>query len=109
MRYALEQLADVPDLTIYGPDNRLGVIAFNLGKHHAYDVGSFLDNYGIAVRTGHHCSNAADGATITFPRCAGRRLQCITPMKKWIAGNGASKRIHHFTGANREALHGATG
>lgn len=52
MRYALEQLADVPDLTIYGPDNRLGVIAFNLGKHHAYDVGSFLDNYGIAVRTG---------------------------------------------------------
>ncbi|MCC3870520.1 aminotransferase class V-fold PLP-dependent enzyme, partial [Terrisporobacter mayombei] len=36
--------------------NRLGVIAFNLGKHHAYDVGSFLDNYGIAVRTGHHCA-----------------------------------------------------
>ncbi|WP_249941041.1 aminotransferase class V-fold PLP-dependent enzyme, partial [Escherichia coli] len=32
------------------------VIAFNLGKHHAYDVGSFLDNYGIAVRTGHHCA-----------------------------------------------------
>ena len=28
----------------------------NLGKHHAYDVGSFLDNYGIAVRTGHHCA-----------------------------------------------------
>lgn len=36
--------------------DRLGVIAFNLGKHHAYDVGSFLDNYGIAVRTGHHCA-----------------------------------------------------
>ena len=35
---------------------RLGVIAFNLGKHHAYDVGSFLDNYGVAVRTGHHCA-----------------------------------------------------
>ena len=56
MRYALEQLADVPDLTLYGPDNRLGVIAFNLGKHHPFDVGSFLDNYGIAVRTGHHCA-----------------------------------------------------
>lgn len=84
MRYALEQLADVPDLTIYGPDNRLGVIAFNLGKHHAYDVGSFLDNYGIAVRTGHHCAMPLM-AFITFPRCAGRRLQCITPMKKWIA------------------------
>ncbi|EAA5958990.1 cysteine desulfurase SufS [Salmonella enterica] len=56
MRYALEQLAQVPDITLYGSAQRLGVIAFNLGKHHAYDVGSFLDNYGIAVRTGHHCA-----------------------------------------------------
>ena len=56
MRYALNELADVPDLTLYGPQDRLGVIAFNLGKHHAYDVGSFLDNYGVAVRTGHHCA-----------------------------------------------------
>ncbi|EPU4905125.1 aminotransferase class V-fold PLP-dependent enzyme [Klebsiella pneumoniae] len=39
-----------------GPAQRKGVIAFNLGQHHAYDVGSFLDNYGIAVRTGHHCA-----------------------------------------------------
>lgn len=56
MRYALNALANVPDLTLYGPASRLGVIAFNLGQHHAYDVGSFLDNYGIAVRTGHHCA-----------------------------------------------------
>lgn len=56
MRYALEQLAQVPDITLYGLAQRLGVIAFNLGKHHAYDVGSFLDNYGMAVRTGHHCA-----------------------------------------------------
>lgn len=56
MHYALAELATVPDITLYGPQNRLGVIAFNLGKHHAYDVGSFLDNYGIAVRTGHHCA-----------------------------------------------------
>lgn len=56
MHYALNALATVPELTLYGPAERLGVIAFNLGKHHAYDVGSFLDNYGIAVRTGHHCA-----------------------------------------------------
>jgi len=56
MDYALQALAEVPDLTLYGPADRLGVIAFNLGKHHAYDVGSFLDNYGVAVRTGHHCA-----------------------------------------------------
>ncbi|WP_286808035.1 MULTISPECIES: cysteine desulfurase SufS [unclassified Leclercia] len=56
MDYALHALAEVPDLILYGPADRKGVIAFNLGKHHAYDVGSFLDNYGVAVRTGHHCA-----------------------------------------------------
>ncbi|AFP84697.1 cysteine desulfurase SufS [secondary endosymbiont of Ctenarytaina eucalypti] len=56
MRYALEALHQVPSLTLYGPDARIGVIAFNLGQHHAYDVGSFLDQYGIAIRTGHHCA-----------------------------------------------------
>ncbi|MFS2223645.1 cysteine desulfurase SufS [Pantoea sp. B65] len=56
MRYALDKLATVPDLIIYGPQQRAGVIAFNLGRHHAYDVGSFLDQYGIAIRTGHHCA-----------------------------------------------------
>jgi cysteine desulfurase/selenocysteine lyase len=56
MRYALDKLASVPDLVIYGPEQRAGVIAFNLGKHHAYDVGSFLDQYGIAIRTGNHCA-----------------------------------------------------
>ena len=56
MRYALDKLASVPDMVIYGPQDRAGVIAFNLGKHHAYDVGSFLDQYGIAIRTGHHCA-----------------------------------------------------
>lgn len=44
------------DAEIYGPAHRAGVIAFNLGEHHAYDVGSFLDQYGIAIRTGHHCA-----------------------------------------------------
>lgn len=56
MSYALDAMTQVPDLVIYGPEIRSGVIAFNLGKHHAYDVGSFLDQYGIAIRTGHHCA-----------------------------------------------------
>lgn len=56
MTYALAEMATVPDIMLYGPAQRQGVIAFNLGKHHAYDVGSFLDNYGVAVRTGHHCA-----------------------------------------------------
>ena len=56
MQYALAQLGQVNSLTLYGPQARAGVIAFNLGEHHAYDVGSFLDQYGIAIRTGHHCA-----------------------------------------------------
>ncbi|MGF6189450.1 cysteine desulfurase SufS [Serratia sp. 2723] len=56
MCYALDGLQQVPTLKIYGPAQRAGVIAFNLGEHHAYDVGSFLDQYGIAIRTGHHCA-----------------------------------------------------
>lgn len=56
MNYALDKLSSVPDIQIYGPPTRTGVIAFNLGKHHAFDVGSFLDQYGIAIRTGHHCA-----------------------------------------------------
>ncbi|HEN3656912.1 TPA: cysteine desulfurase SufS [Yersinia enterocolitica] len=56
MQYALEQLSQIKSLTLYGPTKRAGVIAFNLGQHHAYDVGSFLDQYGIAIRTGHHCA-----------------------------------------------------
>ncbi|MCW2485487.1 cysteine desulfurase SufS [Candidatus Symbiopectobacterium sp. NZEC127] len=56
MHYALDALSSVPDIILYGPAERKGVIAFNLGKHHAYDVGSFLDQYGIAIRTGHHCA-----------------------------------------------------
>ena len=56
MQYAQQQLTKVKSLTLYGNEARQGVIAFNLGKHHAYDVGTFLDNYGIAIRTGHHCA-----------------------------------------------------
>ncbi|AJJ64148.1 cysteine desulfurase SufS [Yersinia aldovae] len=56
MDYALQQLHQINSLTLYGPAARAGVIAFNLGPHHAYDVGSFLDQYGIAIRTGHHCA-----------------------------------------------------
>ena len=56
MQYALAQLSQIQSLILYGPAERAGVIAFNLGQHHAYDVGSFLDQYGIAIRTGHHCA-----------------------------------------------------
>lgn len=57
-RYALGQLREVPELTIYGPgkaEERGGVIAFNLGDIHPHDLATSLDRDGIAVRAGHHC------------------------------------------------------
>jgi cysteine desulfurase/selenocysteine lyase len=58
-RYALEQLRQVRDLDVYGPeseDDRSGVISFNLDSLHPHDVASILDQYGVAIRGGHHCA-----------------------------------------------------
>jgi cysteine desulfurase/selenocysteine lyase len=56
--YALERLAAVPDLTVYGPpaERRGGVCSFTLGDIHAHDLATILDNAGVAVRAGHHCA-----------------------------------------------------
>lgn len=58
-KYALHKLKSISNINIYGSQtniNRIGVISFNMGKYHPYDIGSFLDQYGIAIRTGHHCA-----------------------------------------------------
>jgi cysteine desulfurase/selenocysteine lyase len=61
--YALEQLAAVPSLQIYGPPagERGGVVTYNLIRDgelliHPHDLASILDREGIAVRAGHHCA-----------------------------------------------------
>lgn len=57
--YAMQRLAEVPYLTIYGPktpEGRCGVISFNIKDAHPHDVASILDAGGIAVRAGHHCA-----------------------------------------------------
>ena len=56
--YALDRLAEVPGLTIYGPEasQRGGVVAFTLDKLHPHDIAQLLDAEGVAVRAGHHCA-----------------------------------------------------
>jgi len=57
--YALERLADVPHLSLYGPkraEERGGVIAFTLGDAHPHDIASILDSEGVCIRAGHHCT-----------------------------------------------------
>jgi cysteine desulfurase/selenocysteine lyase len=58
-RYALERLAGVPGITLYGPRDaaqRGGAVSFNLDGLHPHDVGTVLDGEGVAVRAGHHCA-----------------------------------------------------
>jgi cysteine desulfurase / selenocysteine lyase len=57
--YALERLADVPGLRIFGPPagpERVGPVSFELQGVHAHDVSEILDRHGVAVRAGHHCA-----------------------------------------------------
>ena len=57
--YALERLAEVPGLTIFGPPaspDRLGPVSFELDGVHGHDVAEILDRHGVAVRAGHHCA-----------------------------------------------------
>lgn len=57
LRYATEQLRQVPGIRFIGTaPHKAGVISFLVGQAHPYDVGTLLDKLGIAVRTGHHCT-----------------------------------------------------
>ncbi|MAV14217.1 MAG: cysteine desulfurase CsdA [Flavobacteriaceae bacterium] len=55
--YATNKLKQIDGMIIYGDTpNKTSVISFNIDGLHAYDIGSILDKFGIAVRTGQHCA-----------------------------------------------------
>ncbi len=55
--YAMESLSKLDGIKIYGPkDTRGSLVAFNLEGIHPHDVSTILDEYGIAIRAGHHCT-----------------------------------------------------
>ena len=57
LEYGTQKLLEIEGLKIYGTSkNKTSVISFNLESIHPYDVGTLLDKMGIAVRTGHHCT-----------------------------------------------------
>ena len=57
LEYATQQLESIPQLKIMGrADNKVSVISFVIDGLHPQDLGVLLDNQGIAVRTGHHCT-----------------------------------------------------
>jgi cysteine desulfurase/selenocysteine lyase len=56
--YAMERLAEVEGISIYGPppDRRAGIVSFNLENVHPHDVSQVLDWENVAIRGGHHCT-----------------------------------------------------
>ena len=57
LAYAVERLTRVADVRLVGtPERRASLVSFVLGDVHAHDIGTILDQEGIAVRTGHHCA-----------------------------------------------------
>lgn len=57
LHYATERLLSVPGMRLFGTaPHKAGVISFLIGEAHPYDVGTLLDKLGVAVRTGHHCT-----------------------------------------------------
>jgi len=57
VEYATEKLLEIEGLRIIGTaKNKASVISFLVGNIHPFDMGTILDQLGIAVRTGHHCT-----------------------------------------------------
>jgi cysteine desulfurase/selenocysteine lyase len=57
--YALKRFEEHPEIQVYGPKDpalRGGVLSFNFKDIHPHDVGTILDQEGIAIRAGHHCA-----------------------------------------------------
>ena len=92
--YALERLSALPGVTIYGPTNaeeRVGVVTFNYGDVHPHDLSQVLDQYGIAIRAGHHCAQPLM-----------RRLDCVATAR-------ASFYLYNTTRRGRRAGRGGAG
>merc|ERR1712167_265219 len=55
--YLYQKLSEIPEVKLYGPAiQRTGLAAFNVEGIHATDLAFFLDQEGIAIRSGHHCT-----------------------------------------------------
>ena len=57
LNYAVERMQEIDGMRFIGSaPNKTSVVSFLLGNSHPYDVGVLLDKLGVAVRTGHHCT-----------------------------------------------------
>ncbi|MCR5822304.1 MAG: cysteine desulfurase [Bacteroidales bacterium] len=57
LQYATARIGEVDGVRVFGmAPHKAAVLSFNVGTAHPYDVGTLLDKLGVAVRTGHHCT-----------------------------------------------------
>jgi cysteine desulfurase / selenocysteine lyase len=59
MKYLYNNIKDIKDIKIYGPpdiDDRGGLVSFNLDGIHPHDCATILNDFGVAIRSGHHCA-----------------------------------------------------
>jgi cysteine desulfurase/selenocysteine lyase len=101
--YALERLADVPGVHVFGPpaQRRAGIVSFDVEGVHPHDVAQILDWEGVAIRAGHHCcqplmarlgvaaTNRASFYLYTIPEEIDRLVAGLHKVKETL-GNGAS-------------------
>ena len=56
MREARAALRAIPGVTLFGPEDSAGIVSFALDGVHPHDIGTILDDEGVAIRAGHHCA-----------------------------------------------------
>jgi cysteine desulfurase/selenocysteine lyase len=56
VRLTREALRSINSITLYGPEDAAGIVSFTMDGVHPHDIGTILDEEGIAIRAGHHCA-----------------------------------------------------
>jgi cysteine desulfurase / selenocysteine lyase len=56
VRQTREALSKFNSITLYGPENSAGIVSFTIEGVHPHDIGTILDEEGVAIRAGHHCA-----------------------------------------------------
>lgn len=54
---AVAELSKIKGITIYNPNSDFGVVSFNIDGVHPHDASSVFDEYGVCIRSGHHCAS----------------------------------------------------
>ena len=56
VKAAREALSSINSITLFGPDDAAGIVSFAMQGVHPHDIGTILDEEGVAIRAGHHCA-----------------------------------------------------